>query len=225
MQIKTNMQGSALLGLILAVLLGQGVNTEPLPQRHANATVNRTLTVVDWPGVCSAKLCFTTVILNHTEAFGQKTACKICWGASSGWATSKDWWWCSLTASKLPNLSGWNAMKCYHEWPSFHQTTGLWRLMWSCEWDSYMCSHESMCLTGLRCCGTQDWKAHIRRPPPDQRFKTEDVTNTKGNDFEDYFLSLSCNSRSMKPLKAQGSQKDTEHKKSWVKNNAANTGK
>ena len=38
----------------------------------------------------------------------------------------------------------------------------------------------------------KDWKAHIRRPPPDQRFKTEDVTNTKGNDFEDYFLQLSC---------------------------------
>lgn len=33
-----------------------------------------------------------------------------------------------------------------------------------------------------------DWKSQIVKPAPDQRFKTEDVTNTKGNDFEDYFL-------------------------------------
>ncbi|CAE8624939.1 unnamed protein product, partial [Polarella glacialis] len=33
-----------------------------------------------------------------------------------------------------------------------------------------------------------DWKSQINRPPPDQRVKTADVTNTKGNDFEDYFL-------------------------------------
>ena len=35
---------------------------------------------------------------------------------------------------------------------------------------------------------SEDWKAQIRRPPPDQRYKTEDVTATKGNEFEDYFL-------------------------------------
>eukprot|EP00928_Gymnodinium_smaydae_P040887 TRINITY_DN27698_c0_g2_i2.p2 TRINITY_DN27698_c0_g2~~TRINITY_DN27698_c0_g2_i2.p2 ORF type:complete len:507 (+),score=110.02 TRINITY_DN27698_c0_g2_i2:110-1522(+) len=33
-----------------------------------------------------------------------------------------------------------------------------------------------------------DWKSKINRPAPDQRVKTEDVTNIKGNDFEDYFL-------------------------------------
>merc|ERR1719335_2151725 len=34
----------------------------------------------------------------------------------------------------------------------------------------------------------EEWKSKINRPPPDQRVKTEDVTATKGNDFEDYFL-------------------------------------
>lgn len=33
-----------------------------------------------------------------------------------------------------------------------------------------------------------DWKSQINRPPPDSRVKTADVTATKGNDFEDYFL-------------------------------------
>jgi ATP-dependent RNA helicase DDX6/DHH1 len=33
-----------------------------------------------------------------------------------------------------------------------------------------------------------EWKAAIRLPPKDNRFKTEDVTATKGNDFEDFFL-------------------------------------
>lgn len=33
-----------------------------------------------------------------------------------------------------------------------------------------------------------DWKAKIQRPAPDTRVKTTDVTATKGNDFEDYFL-------------------------------------
>jgi len=33
-----------------------------------------------------------------------------------------------------------------------------------------------------------DWKEKIDRPAPDQRVRTEDVTNTKGNEFEDYFL-------------------------------------
>merc|ERR1719331_1185413 len=33
-----------------------------------------------------------------------------------------------------------------------------------------------------------DWKAQLQRPPVDNRVKTEDVTATKGNDFEDYFL-------------------------------------
>ncbi|KAJ4956925.1 hypothetical protein NE237_013708 [Protea cynaroides] len=35
---------------------------------------------------------------------------------------------------------------------------------------------------------SQDWKAHLKIPPPDTRYKTEDVTATKGNEFEDYFL-------------------------------------
>merc|ERR1719181_2487687 len=33
-----------------------------------------------------------------------------------------------------------------------------------------------------------DWKDKINRPAPDARVKTEDVTATKGNEFEDYFL-------------------------------------
>ncbi|CAN6461765.1 unnamed protein product [Victoria cruziana] len=35
---------------------------------------------------------------------------------------------------------------------------------------------------------TQDWKAQLKIPPPDTRYRTEDVTATKGNEFEDYFL-------------------------------------
>ncbi|KAI0513911.1 hypothetical protein KFK09_009943 [Dendrobium nobile] len=35
---------------------------------------------------------------------------------------------------------------------------------------------------------SQDWKAQLRIPAADTRYKTEDVTATKGNDFEDYFL-------------------------------------
>uniref|UniRef100_A0A2P2LB84 RNA helicase n=1 Tax=Rhizophora mucronata TaxID=61149 RepID=A0A2P2LB84_RHIMU len=35
---------------------------------------------------------------------------------------------------------------------------------------------------------SQDWKARLKVPPPDTRYKTEDVTATKGNEFEDYFL-------------------------------------
>uniref|UniRef100_A0A166JBG7 RNA helicase n=1 Tax=Daucus carota subsp. sativus TaxID=79200 RepID=A0A166JBG7_DAUCS len=35
---------------------------------------------------------------------------------------------------------------------------------------------------------SQDWKAQVKKPPPDNRYKTEDVTATKGNEFEDYFL-------------------------------------
>ncbi|GER44553.1 ATP-dependent RNA helicase DHH1 [Striga asiatica] len=35
---------------------------------------------------------------------------------------------------------------------------------------------------------SQDWKARLAVPPPDTRYKTEDVTATKGNEFEDYFL-------------------------------------
>ncbi|KAL4445865.1 hypothetical protein ABPG77_009064 [Micractinium sp. CCAP 211/92] len=34
----------------------------------------------------------------------------------------------------------------------------------------------------------EDWKARLQLPPKDPRFKTEDVTATKGNSFEDYFL-------------------------------------
>ncbi|KAG2252447.1 hypothetical protein Bca4012_100009 [Brassica carinata] len=36
--------------------------------------------------------------------------------------------------------------------------------------------------------GGQDWKATLRLPPPDTRYQTADVTATKGNEFEDYFL-------------------------------------
>jgi len=36
--------------------------------------------------------------------------------------------------------------------------------------------------------GQGDWKSQLKRPPKDTRVKTEDVTKTKGNDFEDYFL-------------------------------------
>ncbi|CAI9101785.1 OLC1v1039197C1 [Oldenlandia corymbosa var. corymbosa] len=35
---------------------------------------------------------------------------------------------------------------------------------------------------------SQDWKAKLKVPPPDTRYRTEDVTATKGNEFEDYFL-------------------------------------
>ncbi|CAG9463265.1 unnamed protein product [Pedinophyceae sp. YPF-701] len=36
--------------------------------------------------------------------------------------------------------------------------------------------------------GGEQWKAQLKLPPKDDRYKTEDVTNTKGNSFEDYFL-------------------------------------
>ncbi|KAK6142821.1 hypothetical protein DH2020_023169 [Rehmannia glutinosa] len=36
----------------------------------------------------------------------------------------------------------------------------------------------------------QDWKARLKLPPQDTRYRTEDVTATKGNEFEDYFLKL-----------------------------------
>lgn len=35
---------------------------------------------------------------------------------------------------------------------------------------------------------TNDWKAQLKIPPADSRYRTEDVTATKGNEFEDYFL-------------------------------------
>ncbi|KAL1546422.1 RNA helicase [Salvia divinorum] len=35
---------------------------------------------------------------------------------------------------------------------------------------------------------SQDWKASLKLPPRDNRYRTEDVTATKGNEFEDYFL-------------------------------------
>ncbi|KAJ8564543.1 hypothetical protein K7X08_001003 [Anisodus acutangulus] len=35
---------------------------------------------------------------------------------------------------------------------------------------------------------SQYWKASLKIPPLDSRYRTEDVTATKGNDFEDYFL-------------------------------------
>lgn len=34
----------------------------------------------------------------------------------------------------------------------------------------------------------EDWKSKLNTPPKDTRVQTEDVTNTKGNDFEDYYL-------------------------------------
>eukprot|EP00019_Armaparvus_languidus_P006876 CAMPEP_0168599234 /NCGR_PEP_ID=MMETSP0420-20121227/11937_1 /TAXON_ID=498008 /ORGANISM="Pessonella sp." /LENGTH=422 /DNA_ID=CAMNT_0008636835 /DNA_START=51 /DNA_END=1319 /DNA_ORIENTATION=- len=34
----------------------------------------------------------------------------------------------------------------------------------------------------------EDWKSNLNLPKKDNRVKTEDVTNTKGNDFEDYYL-------------------------------------
>ncbi|KAK1438640.1 hypothetical protein QVD17_04449 [Tagetes erecta] len=35
---------------------------------------------------------------------------------------------------------------------------------------------------------SQDWKAKLNMPAADTRYRTEDVTATKGNEFEDYFL-------------------------------------
>jgi superfamily II DNA/RNA helicase len=35
---------------------------------------------------------------------------------------------------------------------------------------------------------TSDWKKKLSKPEKDERFKTEDVTKTKGNDFEDFYL-------------------------------------
>ncbi|KAL8119146.1 DEAD-box ATP-dependent RNA helicase 8-like [Apium graveolens] len=35
---------------------------------------------------------------------------------------------------------------------------------------------------------SNDWKAQLKLPPQDTRYRTEDVTATKGNEFEDYFL-------------------------------------
>lgn len=34
----------------------------------------------------------------------------------------------------------------------------------------------------------EDWKKGLKKPAADDRYRTEDVTQTKGNDFEDYFL-------------------------------------
>lgn len=34
----------------------------------------------------------------------------------------------------------------------------------------------------------EDWKNNLKRPEKDTRVQTEDVTNVKGNEFEDYFL-------------------------------------
>jgi hypothetical protein len=35
-----------------------------------------------------------------------------------------------------------------------------------------------------------DWKAELNLPKKDNRVKTEDVTNTKGNDFEGILVGL-----------------------------------
>eukprot|EP00741_Cyanophora_paradoxa_P007070 tig00001086_g6841.t1 len=45
-------------------------------------------------------------------------------------------------------------------------------------------AHPTDGLSGLE----EDWKKKLHLPPPDQRIKTEDVTATKGNEFEDYAL-------------------------------------
>ncbi|CAN0252768.1 unnamed protein product [Discosporangium mesarthrocarpum] len=34
----------------------------------------------------------------------------------------------------------------------------------------------------------EDWRDGLKKPAADERYRTEDVTLTKGNDFEDYFL-------------------------------------
>ncbi len=36
--------------------------------------------------------------------------------------------------------------------------------------------------------GSQDWRSEVVRPPRDTRIQTEDVTATKGHEFEDYYL-------------------------------------
>jgi len=43
-------------------------------------------------------------------------------------------------------------------------------------------------MAGLAPQGGEEWKSELTLPPKDVRPKTEDVTATKGNDFEDYFL-------------------------------------
>ncbi|KAH0930878.1 hypothetical protein HID58_016605 [Brassica napus] len=45
---------------------------------------------------------------------------------------------------------------------------------------------DYVCLSLL--ISNQDWKATLKLPPRDNRYQTEDVTATKGNEFEDYFL-------------------------------------
>lgn len=43
-------------------------------------------------------------------------------------------------------------------------------------------------VTGQSSSSLQDWKSQVKLPPRDTRYRTEDVTATKGNEFEDYFL-------------------------------------
>ncbi|OEL31096.1 DEAD-box ATP-dependent RNA helicase 8 [Dichanthelium oligosanthes] len=52
------------------------------------------------------------------------------------------------------------------------------------------CPHRSViaCICPVLASSSQDWKAQLKLPPPDTRYRTEDVTATKGNEFEDYFL-------------------------------------
>jgi len=45
-----------------------------------------------------------------------------------------------------------------------------------------------MTSTDAKTSAEEDWKNQLRLPPKDERLKTEDVTATKGNDFEDYYL-------------------------------------
>ncbi|GKB47658.1 DEAD-box ATP-dependent RNA helicase 8 [Tanacetum coccineum] len=47
---------------------------------------------------------------------------------------------------------------------------------------------SSVLLAGGTMLSSQDYKAQLRLSPANTRYRTEDVTATKGNEFEDYFL-------------------------------------
>ncbi|XP_052803879.1 ATP-dependent RNA helicase me31b-like isoform X2 [Mya arenaria] len=49
-------------------------------------------------------------------------------------------------------------------------------------------NHSSPATGDMKAENDQGWKAKLKMPPKDQRFKTSDVTNTKGNEFEDFCL-------------------------------------
>ncbi|KAJ7519561.1 hypothetical protein O6H91_20G044400 [Diphasiastrum complanatum] len=52
----------------------------------------------------------------------------------------------------------------------------------------YQAENGQMTLNGQESSSMLDWKVQLKLPPVDTRHKTEDVTATKGNEFEDYFL-------------------------------------